>query len=433
MLRCLILFAVLLALPVSSSAAAEPTLTLGGEWFQIVEPYRYVEARRFERGWNRGADVRVVDGRVRSPVAGTVRFAGTVVGRQVVTVATSIDGLATMLTITGLEHVSVRAGDRVDVGDAVGGGNFVHVGVYDRARRSHYLPVLGQRLAPARGSDDSISAAVARRLLDSIDGTARPSNVGVHSATDAGPGAAAVKIDNVTHPRLRTVASIGRPQRRPTHADRPSTVIARPHGGTGMTFDTVHGQPITRPRVASTFNRFVAVGASTLASAATESTAGGASTSGRPPRTYWGTAPREAPHRESPGSRALASPSAGGFGWAAAVESRVGGSAPSNHARHAARSHRIAALASCGLSLLSLLALPTLVRRRRRRGEPAAATNLAPPLPVHLPPAPARRAWRARTDGSSLLPDSALAWPDRDRGTSPRTDHTRERRAPEHA
>jgi hypothetical protein len=104
---------------------------------------------------------------------------------------------------------------------------------------------------------------------------------------------------------------------------------------------------------------------------------------------------------------------------------------PRDRADDVTRSRWPIALAGI-VSLLPLMAF----RRRRRRRSDRRPVRIVTPLPVHLPAQPEPLAWRAaRTDGSSLLPGSAVAWPDRDRGTSPDTEPIERAptRAPEHA
>jgi hypothetical protein len=432
MLRHLIAIAVLSML-VPTCALAEPTLTLDGRWYQVVDPYRYVEARRFEHGWNRGADVRVVDGRVRSPLAGTVRFAGRVGGRDVVTVATQVDGMAVVLTFTGLDGSTVRTGQRIDVAEEIGRGRSVHIGLYDQARRSHYLPVVGAPVALAAPHDGSMSSAVARRLLDAIDGTAVPSGAAprapsaVHANPPAVVGASAV----AALIRRRALAP-----RSETRVSNPSsTVIPRPRPGTGMTFDAATSSPTELDARQAWTPGLAAGGRGTgparvvTGPAATSSGARSVSAARRSARGAPSGRPGPAAADTGPGATdrtrvRLGTPTP--WSRSRATRSHTSGSRP-----HRRRATIVGSAVPCGRASVLLAALVR--RRRRRRRAPVHATPVAPPLPVHLPAAPMRRAWRACTDGSSLVPDSALAWPDRDLGTSLETDHTRGSRAPEHA
>ncbi len=157
---------------VSLDTAHSAQLELPGGWYRITEPWRYDETRRFEDGWNRGADVVAADGVARAPIAGRVRFAGDVAGRRVVTVQSVLDGVPVVVTFTGLDGVRVRVGDQLRAGDAVGTGAALHVGAYDQRRRTRYLPVVTGGAAAAARGDATMSGVIAGRLLDAIEGRA---------------------------------------------------------------------------------------------------------------------------------------------------------------------------------------------------------------------------------------------------------------------
>ena len=231
-------------LPVGAQGVQELTLPLA--WYQVVEPWRYEEARRFEAGWNRGADAVPDAGRVRSPLAGVVQFVGVVAGTRVVTVRSRFGGLPVVLTFSGLDESRVAQGDRLDAGAELGTAARVHVGVYDAARRIRYLPVRSEGreiLGHVGGSHDStpiprysspLADAVARRLADAIDGSVqsaspRPSGAQPHAGAalgGGGEGGAPVGTGGVAAPvagaRLTTR---GMPDAKPTpsHAARPVT------------------------------------------------------------------------------------------------------------------------------------------------------------------------------------------------------------------
>lgn len=171
--------AVVLALIVVAPAAAAQEarrLELDPRWLRIIEPWRYEEARRFEPGWNRGADVRAPGDVVRAPVAGRVRFVGRVAGRLVLTIDATIAGAPVVVTMTGLDRVVAARGEPVDAGVVVARGGTVHVGAYDPQRRTRYLPVVARRDGPPasghHGAGARIAGTVVRRLADAIDGTA---------------------------------------------------------------------------------------------------------------------------------------------------------------------------------------------------------------------------------------------------------------------
>jgi hypothetical protein len=89
-------------------------------------------------------------------------------------------------------------------------------------------------------------------------------------------------------------------------------------------------------------------------------------------------------------------------------------------------------LLQIGAASSALATLLVLAFRMRRRRRPAAQVVIRAPLPPLLPSARVlpRRLGR---DAPRAGPDIPVAWLDRDRGTSPEIDHTREPRAPEHA
>lgn len=153
-----------------------PRLVLDGDRYELVRGFAYVESRRFEDGWNRGVDVRVPRGEVASPTDGVVRFAGRVAGRNVVTIATRLDDMAVVVTLTGLDRVDVERGTRVWAGATLGDATRLHFGMYDPARRTRYLPVaVREAKQPASRADSPaerspVADAVARRLLDAVNG-----------------------------------------------------------------------------------------------------------------------------------------------------------------------------------------------------------------------------------------------------------------------
>lgn len=196
-----------LAVAPAAVAGEAPRLELDPSLLRIVEPWRYEEARRFEAGWNRGADVHAAGALVRSPVAGRVRFVGRVAGRVVLTLDATISGAPAVVTMTGVDRVVVARGERVAAGTVVARGRALHVGAYDPARRTRYLPVVARR-GTAMGdvgghaAADRIGDELARRLAEAIVGI--PSSTPVADLVAAGhhaPRGEAAEADRSAPPR----------------------------------------------------------------------------------------------------------------------------------------------------------------------------------------------------------------------------------------
>ena len=189
--------AVLAGAPIARAEVRQASLQLPGSWYAITAAYRYEEADRFHRGWHRGADARAAGSRVRAVTGGVVRFAGDVAGRRVVTVLDADTGI--VVTYVGLDMVERRAGDHVRVGDELGSADSLHVGAYDAARRSHYLPVV-QAMHPLPRSEGSaahatLSGAVVDRLEQAVRGVATPGGAKVSDPL------AAVRVTDVSGAR----------------------------------------------------------------------------------------------------------------------------------------------------------------------------------------------------------------------------------------
>lgn len=168
-----------LALLCPTMACAVPaTLHLPAAWYSVTTPYRYDESQRYAAGWHRGVDVRPADAVVRSVVSGVVRFAGTVAGRRIVTVLDAQRGID--LTYVGLDEVSVRVGQRLAAGDVLGQAGELHVGAYDAARRSHYIPIVGVAAATGSAAGPSLSGVIVDRVRSAVLG--RPSMRGFAGA-----------------------------------------------------------------------------------------------------------------------------------------------------------------------------------------------------------------------------------------------------------
>lgn len=169
-------FVLVMVLAVAPHVAAQPRLELDPRLLRIVEPWRYDEERRFERGWNRGADVVAAGGVVRAPVSGRVRFVGRVAGRLVATLDARLGGAPAVVTLTGLDEVRVAKGAIVSRGEVVGRAGEFHVGAYDPHRRSRYLPVVARQGASGREGDEVVGVrlgdALADRLAEAVAGVA---------------------------------------------------------------------------------------------------------------------------------------------------------------------------------------------------------------------------------------------------------------------
>jgi len=167
----------LLSLLGAAPALASSGVVLDARWHRMLRPYSYVEERRFERGWHRGADVRTVDGIVRSPIDGRVVFTGAVAARQALTLRGRIDGRTLHVTLVGLRRIAALHGARVRSGQVVGSAQVLHVGAYDPLVRHRYLPVsvsearAGAALHP---HDGTLAGGIVRRLIDAIAGRAAP-------------------------------------------------------------------------------------------------------------------------------------------------------------------------------------------------------------------------------------------------------------------
>lgn len=481
-----VLIVLFLWLPPSTPSAAAAELVLDPTWFSVARPYRYVEARRFEGGWNRGADVVVSDSLVRSPVTGTVRFAGLVAGRRVVTVATRMDGEPVVVTLTGLRAIEVGEGQDVRAGAVVGRGTALHVGAYDASRRSRYLPVRAGGMSAAAGVmpsrvgspvpvRPSLSGSIAARLRAAIlgevgasdprpGGTARASapagttdviRTGPWPHRDGGGGRTNVILlpsagsrMRFEHERAAGAASMlarGVALARGLGARNATSV---PPAGSHVAFgeDRAVGVSSARTRDAALRASGAASRGRSAASAdgpAADGRAAGRSTfneavasriSGGPPGSAAGGRARSgfSPHPGLAGAPvaevSMARPSEAVA--ASAAEQPLRPSPPEPSAR--SRSARGVAAAGAAIGLLSILFTRW---RRRRRPEAREPRAMHQPLPVMLPHVRPYAYPVVRSDGSSVLPDIALAWSDRDPGTSPVTDRSprTSTRAPEHA
>ncbi|MBC7461554.1 MAG: M23 family metallopeptidase, partial [Thermoleophilia bacterium] len=202
--------------PMAARAAPAP-LRLPADWYAITTPYRYDEAHRFAAGWHRGVDVEPEDGTVRAVTSGVVRFVGAVAGARVVTVRDQARGV--VVTYVGLDAVGVRAGQTVAAGAVLGRAEQLHVGAYDSARRSRYVPITGRAAAgadghAATGADRSMSGVIVGRLRDAALGRAAVAAPAVGAPTVADVLVAAPKAaPAVGHvaPTRRATRSIAQP------------------------------------------------------------------------------------------------------------------------------------------------------------------------------------------------------------------------------
>lgn len=177
----------------ASATSASPAV-VPADWYEVVAPYRYEAARRFEAGWRRGVTARPGDGRVRALQSGVVRWVGMVAGRGVVTVrvpGTARGSSGTIYTYVGVEPGTWRPGARIRRGAAIGGlsggdRRTVHLGRYDERVRWRYLPLVAgvRRALPVRGTDGGrptgrvarrggLGGSVVSRLIALVDGAGR--------------------------------------------------------------------------------------------------------------------------------------------------------------------------------------------------------------------------------------------------------------------
>ena len=109
------------AVPVASSPQVTTTTDVASAW---VPPTSGAILRAFDpppEPWaagHRGVDWEATGGEVVAPGAGTVRFAGPVAGRPVITLAHANGMLSSLEPVTAAEHWSV--GDRVEAGELLG-------------------------------------------------------------------------------------------------------------------------------------------------------------------------------------------------------------------------------------------------------------------------------------------------------------------------
>jgi hypothetical protein len=448
-----------------ASGTARPVLELDASWFDVVEPYRYDESRRYERGWNRGADARVPGaGAVRSPVDGRVRFAGAVAGRLVVTLDASVDGMPVVVTLTGLDELGVHSGARVGRGSIVGGGGRVHVGMYDPDRRSRYLPVVAAPEPDAAAASDGpptagvvVAGGVAGRLHAAILGEVGPRSIDV-GAVSSGADTAARSPARQAAPTIAAGASTSPMASTALHTalalislpevasgSRPGPAASIPEGSRG---DAGRSE---------LFARAVQSAARDLSERSDAIGMPGSARSGTPPVAP-GVDPVTGPGSASTlePSLIVGAPAIGGTSSAVGhavsqrsvdmSESKVASvdpdaaivaTAPRSdgsdvepstlHTSSTAGGDR-RQLSRFVLLAALLLALGGLVERRRRgrrrRLRPSSVTTVFQPAPLVLPERPARLLAPVETDGSTIVPGGPLAWSDRDPGTLPDTHAT---------
>ena len=442
----LILFAV--SVP---SARAAPVLELSRTWYEVVEPYRYVEARRFERGWNRGADVLVPDGRVRAPLAGRVRFAGDVAGRTVVTLDAIVEGEPAVVTVTGLDAAGVRAGDVLRSGAVLGRGDRVHVGAYDPDRRSRYLPVraAGESVAGAAAdvgdratvADDGslVADAVADRLYAAITGFATPAArmpradldvlhpPGAFRRGPQGGVASATQTSTNSTPWVRFVEVHRRVDARGASWRTGDRIERRwidvDHDGPGGAVE--RGR---RPATAGDMRApAIDVGDLDVGEALPRTVpSGGTAATDRSVRRGGPTRSSGAVDDEL--RRATHGPVADRDPQRELIEDRL--------ATHAGGrgSARASAWPIPLVLLVALLPIAVFVRRRARPAR-RPRTRIREPLPIALPHVRPYAYPVVGRDGASMLPDIALAWPDREAGMGPDPESPAPacEREPEHA
>ena len=156
------MFRMLAVALVVAASSTSPALTSGGDWRWPVDPPRVVErpfvapATRYSAG-HRGADLGA-GATLYAPAAGTVRFAGVVVDRPVL----SIDHGGGVISSYEPVVASVAEGDAVAAGQVIGtivGGHCpsrcVHMGVRVNGKYVSPLSFFGEIpraiLLPTRG------------------------------------------------------------------------------------------------------------------------------------------------------------------------------------------------------------------------------------------------------------------------------------------
>lgn len=140
------------------------------DWYEVVRPYHFAIEHQYERGWNRGVDVRARGGSARAIAGGRVAFSGLVAGRGVVTVRSIHPNFGpVVVTYTGVRP-GVRVGQVVAPGSVLGRAAALHVGMYDAHQRSRYLPLRAREPLVAVRRDGSISSGMAGRLRLLIEG-----------------------------------------------------------------------------------------------------------------------------------------------------------------------------------------------------------------------------------------------------------------------
>ncbi|MEO6867437.1 MAG: hypothetical protein ABI200_05400 [Gaiellales bacterium] len=460
----------------ASAAKVDPTpeLLLPASWYEVVEPYRYVEARRFERGWTRGAGVRTRGGAVRSPVTGRVRFSGHVAGRRVTTIESMLGRQRVVVTFTGADTIALAQGQQVRAGQLVGTGDRVHIGAYDPARRSRYLPVrvrsaagivadpspptAPSAAAPLPQDHSPLAERISERLLDAINGTAtfadlpgsghgRPMS-GFAPAPRTSPVSAGARADRLVRPsrgrgatpwlgraltqlRAQHHAANAEPRRKAAHATGGALVIptfpARRQSASGT--DLQAASSITG---AGSRRRDASTPAIALKAASPQGvqTARGAAGANRIDAGEAMSSPMSGPIRPVASGAAVGSAAvqAGAVSETAVHAGSVRTDAES--VEHPDASMTVPELRPVderrwllgvvsGIVLVLLLAIATRVKRRRRTARSRIGpTKLALPLPILVPHVRPYAYPVVHTDGSSILPDVGLAWREPEPGTS---------------
>lgn len=172
-----------------STPAYANQLKIDGNDYLISNPYNYIEAKRFQAGWNRGADVIPISGVVRAATNGIVIFSGSVAGKDVITVKSTLGGKNIVVTYTGSLSIFMHEGDKVKKGETIAKASSLHIGAYTSYRRSNYIPIvassstsvaLNSNIEPnlisskvRKRSDDpnSLSSAITKKLYQAITST----------------------------------------------------------------------------------------------------------------------------------------------------------------------------------------------------------------------------------------------------------------------